>query len=75
MKSLKLKAARVGKGYIQSKLAREMNITDKTYNRKELGVVAFSIDEVIKIAQLLDLSIEQVNDIFFDNQLTERKAV
>lgn len=75
MKTLKLKSIRVGKGYIQSKLAKEMGTSENTYNRKELGMIAFTIEEVKKISEILDLDIDQVNDIFFDNQLTNTKIV
>ena len=67
----KLKGARVTKGYTQESIAKKINITTKTYNRKELGMVRFSTDEIIKITNLLEFTVTQVNDIFFDNKLTE----
>ena len=34
-------------------------------------MVRFSTDEIIKITNLLEFTVTQVNDIFFDNKLTE----
>lgn len=67
----KLKGARVAKGYTQDCFGKAIGITLNTYNRKELGIVKFTTDEIIKISNLLEFTIEQVNDIFFDNKLTE----
>jgi DNA-binding XRE family transcriptional regulator len=67
----KLKGARVAKGYTQEKLAKAIGITLNPYNRKELGIVKFTTDEIIKISNLLEFTIEQVNEIFFDNKLTD----
>jgi len=74
MKTLKLKAARVEKGFIQSKLAEHLGITEATYNRKELGLKNFSIAEIKKLSALLDLSLDQIDEIFFDQELTIRKV-
>lgn len=67
----KLKGARVSKGYTQESISKAIGITTNTYNRKELGLVKFTIEEITKISNLLEFTIEQVNDIFFDNKLTE----
>lgn len=67
----KLKGARVTKGYTQVSISKAIGITTHTYNRKELGLVKFTIDEIIKISNLLEFTIEQVNEIFFNNKLTE----
>jgi DNA-binding XRE family transcriptional regulator len=67
----KLKGARVAKGYTQELIAKKIGITTKTYCRKEQGHVSFTPEEIIKISNLLELTIEQVNEIFFDNKLTE----
>lgn len=70
MNARKLKSIRVDHGYTQETLSREIPITTKTYNRKELGVVPFNIEEIKKISEIFNLTLDQVNLIFFDNELT-----
>lgn len=67
----KLKGARVGKGLTQKQLALMLGMTEKTYNRKELGLADFARGEILRIAELLDLSLQDVNVIFFGNKLTD----
>lgn len=66
----KLKSIRILHSFTQEKLAKKVGITPKTYNRKELGIVNFTIFEIIQLASILDLTFENVNEIFFDNKLT-----
>ncbi|MDF2545796.1 MAG: family transcriptional regulator [Anaerosolibacter sp.] len=68
----KLKGMRIEKGYTQEELAAKMGISLKTYNRKELGMIEFSRKEISNLAEELNLSIDKVNEIFFDNKLTKR---
>ncbi|WP_422446020.1 helix-turn-helix transcriptional regulator [Thermoanaerobacterium sp. DL9XJH110] len=70
MNTLKLKGARVAKGYTQETLAQKLHMSAKTYNRKELGLIEFNRHEILTIAQILELNTNQVNEIFFDNKLT-----
>lgn len=69
MTSNKLKSKRVLKGYKQTEIAEFMGITPKTYNRKELGKVEFKKNEIILLSKCLELSMEDINEIFFDNNL------
>lgn len=66
-----LKSARVKKGLTQTEISKIMGITHTTYNRKELGVVEFVLSEVEQVSQILDLNLDEVNEIFFDNKITE----
>lgn len=70
-----LKGTRVSKGYTQETLSKKIGVTIKTYNRKELGLVPFSIKEIKNITKALDLSLEQVDEIFFDKELTNRSNI
>ena len=72
MNSNKLKGARVAKGLTQQQMSNKLGMTIKTYNRKELGLVEFNRKEVLDISSVLELSLQEVNEIFFGNQLTER---
>lgn len=64
-----LKSKRVLMNFTQESIAKEIGITSKTYNRKELGLAPFTITEVVTLTTLLDLSMQEVNQIFFDNNL------
>lgn len=67
---LELKAARVKKGYNQSKVAKHLKMTVKTYSRKENGKAPFTPNEIVVLAELLDLDLKEVNTIFFGGKLT-----
>jgi len=66
-----LKSIRILHSLTQEGLAKRVGITPKTYNRKELGIVNFTVFEIIQLASILNLNLENVNEIFFDNKLTE----
>lgn len=69
MQIQKLKAARVQVGYTQKQLAEKLGISSKSYNRKELGLIEFKSKEIIHISILLNLTLKNVNEIFFENKL------
>lgn len=75
MNSQLLKGTRVIKNHTQTSLSEAIGITCKTYNRKELGIVPFSNEEILKVSQVLGLTLDEVNSIFFDNKLTNRKDI
>ncbi|MGB4369064.1 MAG: helix-turn-helix transcriptional regulator [Caldicoprobacterales bacterium] len=60
----KLKGARVAKGYTQEHMAEKLDISTKTYNRKELGIVEFNRREIAKLVEILDLTTEEISEIF-----------
>lgn len=72
MNVLGLRSSRVKKGLTQGDIAKKLFITTKTYNRKELGITHFSPEEIKNISIILELTIDEVNQIFFDNKLTNR---
>ena len=57
---MKLKARRVEKGLTQTEIAKLIGIAPATYNHKENGVAVFTINEVIKILELLDSKFEDI---------------
>ena len=69
MKLRLLKAKRVLKGMYQHEVAKVIGISHKTYNFKENGKVEFNVEEILKVIQCLDLTFDEVNDIFFANKL------
>jgi DNA-binding XRE family transcriptional regulator len=72
MNTRKLKSVRVEKNHTQKSLARAVGMSEKTYNRKELGIIDFTRSEMLNISNILGLNIEMVNEIFFENKLTKR---
>ncbi|MCT4597837.1 MAG: helix-turn-helix domain-containing protein [Vallitalea sp.] len=71
MDTYKLKSARASMGYTQVEMAKKLFITQKTYNRKELGKVDFSLKEVTGIIDILKLDVENVYEIFFNKKITK----
>ena len=65
MNSSKLKGIRVEKGKTQKNMAKSL----VTYSKKERGEVEFSNEEMSIVAKALDLTSDQVNAIFFDDNL------
>ena len=69
MDSLKLEFARRAKGKSPKDLALAIGKTENSYRKKERGEETFSDDEKVIIAKELELTLEQVSEIFFDGKL------
>ncbi|MPN14799.1 hypothetical protein SDC9_162128 [bioreactor metagenome] len=67
-----LKAARVKLGYSTGDMANEINKCRSSYIKKENGDVVFTDQEIFLVSQKLLLTMEDVNDIFFDSKLPFR---
>ena len=68
-----LKSKRVLFDLTQEEIAKELGITIKSYNAKENGKREFTLDEAKKISSLLKLNLNEVNDIFFNSAIVDRK--
>ena len=62
----KLKAARVERNLSQQELARIIGVTKITYWRKENGHREFNRTEIENIKKALNLSSDDVDNIFFN---------
>ncbi|OHW63125.1 helix-turn-helix protein [Andreesenia angusta] len=71
MKNYELVGERSKKGLTQADMASRMGVTLQTYHNKESGTRAFTLKDVEKISNILDLAIEDVDRIFFKNKLTK----
>lgn len=69
MNSSKLKGIRVEKGKTQKNMAELIGKSLVTYSKKERGEAEFSNEEMSIVAKALDLTSDQVNAIFFDDNL------
>ena len=64
-----LKSKRALKGFTQKNIAEKLGVSEKTYNHKEQGKVVFKPSEIITTSKVLELTISDVNEIFFNNNL------
>lgn len=64
MDYMRLKGARVAKGFTQEDMAERLDISTKTYNRKELGIVEFNRREIVELVEALNLTREEAGEIF-----------
>ena len=71
MNLMELKIARIRKEFTQKELAEKLGMAEVSYNRKEKGIREFSRDEIEKLALLLSLDMDKVNEIFFNGKLTD----
>lgn len=64
----KLKEARIEKDLSQGELAKKIGVTKMTYWRKENGHREFNRTEIENIKNALNLSLDDVNNIFFNKK-------
>ncbi len=67
----KLRLARLERELSQKDLAKKIGVHELTYSRKERGQREFTRTEIDNLAAALDLTNDEVNEIFFDNRITE----
>lgn len=75
MDAMELKIARIRKKKSAKDLAFAIGKSTASYNKKERGEVRFSSDEIATVTKELELTPEQVNAIFFDNNLPIRQVL
>ena len=54
-----IKIARKAKGYSQENVAMDLELSQSQYSRRENGSINFSLDEIKKLCEILDLDIHQ----------------
>ena len=69
MKPLEIKGARTRLGLSQKDMAKQLNIAEPSYSKKECGRTRFTDSEKVIVAQVLGLTAAQVNDYFFDGMM------
>ena len=67
-----LKAARIRRGFTQKELAKILNITGANYCMKENGVRRLFVSDANDIANALNLSPQEINDIFFAKNINSK---
>ena len=68
MNSLRLEFERKKRGLSREDMAQLIKVSINSYGKKERGCVKFSDAEKIVIANKLQLTLVEVNDIFFDGK-------
>ncbi len=71
MKLNKIKLTRYSGGFKQFEMAKLMNLSLKKYNEMENLKREFGIRDIIVFSKYLRLNLDQVNDIFFNNELSK----
>ena len=69
MKTYELKAARVRLGYTAQAVADYLGVVRQTYVAKERGIRSFSDKEKLMLTDLLKLTYDQFNLIFYNGEL------
>jgi len=69
MNTTELNVAMVRKGFNSQMMGNAIKKSHVSFNKKKYGDVPFDVNEVQAIASALSLTLEQVNEIFFDNTL------
>lgn len=67
-----LKGIRVSRGLTQDDLAKMINMSKTTYIKKENEISCFNVKEALKIAKILDLSVDYI--FFNEGYLKGKKA-
>lgn len=72
MDKLQLQYKRKRKGRTCKDMGRLIGRSEITYGKKEAGAIKFTPEEIAKISKYLELTRDEVSDIFFDGNLPER---
>lgn len=75
MKPNLLKAERVKAGLTQKDLSIALKKDVSTYSKKENGLVEFTASEIRALKQLLNLSPETIDKIFFDTKVVFKETI
>lgn len=72
MNTDELRSKRIKHALTQKEIAEKLGMSTKSYNRKELGVIDFSREEIKNISSVLDLTKMEIIEIFFEDIITKR---
>lgn len=64
MLSKLLKNKRFDKKITQQEIAKILNMSVSAYNNKELGKTQFTLDEFVKLIEILNITSEEVLQVF-----------
>ncbi len=61
-----LKILRKQANFSQEYLGEKLDISQSTYNKKENGIIPFSLEEIKELKNILNLNNEQIINIFLN---------
>lgn len=67
--TLKLRSVMLAKGYTQTTIAEKLNRTVQTINNKINNKAEFTLSEMQKLSDILELTSEEREQIFFGHQV------
>ena len=73
MNTTELNVAMIRKGETAKTLSQRIGRSHVAFNSKRCGDVTFTVHEVLSLAEALSLTLDQVNEIFFDDKLPNGK--
>lgn len=56
MKYENIRSLRIDRGYTQKQIAEYLGISQNTYSQYEIGVLNYSVDAIVKLADFYDVS-------------------
>jgi len=71
--TMELNVAMLRKNFTANDLADVIMLSRVSFNKRRSGQLPFKPDEIKLVAKALELTPEQVNDIFFDGDLHDGK--
>lgn len=69
MNSVKLRTVMLENGKTMREISQFIHISEQAFYNKLHGKTEFKSSEILKLTAFLKLSMEQVNEIFFDNMV------
>ncbi len=69
MLSRELKSLRIKMGFTQKVIAKKLEMSESSYNKRENGLIPFSLDEIKKLKIILKLDNEDIIRIFFAEEV------
>jgi transcriptional regulator with XRE-family HTH domain len=75
MNSNLLKSERVKSGFTQKDLSNALNKNVSTYSKKENGLIEFTASEIKTLKQILNLSPQTIDAIFFNTKVAFKETI
>ena len=72
MDKLKLQYKRKKKGRTCKDMGKLIGRSDITYRKKEAGEIKFTPEEIVIVSQDIELTRDEISQIFFDGNLPDR---
>ncbi len=70
----RIKALRTAKNYTQEQVAERLGISRQKYARIENGVNSITLDVLVKIADMLDVTVKDITRVLDDEPTVEYRA-